>query len=193
MLDLSKLNQSLPKDQPLDKNSILNRYREMLEKLEHMSHEIEALKRDAAKEIQDVESTPFSKKKISRCHEFFVLAAEVCDTENYYVTEAYKSLDEKMKKEFLPPVKFFKELKKYAAERGISVDACVYPDQLRTDLLDLYFQKGRLRATADMRESYERYAQRILSHLHDWAEEDAAFKEIVDELEHDFDELEDED
>lgn len=161
MLNLSKLRTT--KDQPLDKNAILGRYHEMLEKLEHMSHEIEALKRDAAKEIQDVESTPFSKKKISRCHEFFVLAAEVCDTENYDVTKAYESLDEKMKKEFLPPVKFFKELKKYAAEK------------------------------ADMRESYEQCAQRTLSHLHDWAEEDAAFKEIVDELERDFDELEDED
>jgi hypothetical protein len=192
MLDLSKLG-LLKKDQPLDKNAVLNQYREMLEKLEHMSHEIEALKRDAAKEIQDVESTPFSKKKISRCHEFFVLAAEVCDTENYDVTKAYENLDEKMKKEFLPPVKFFKELKKYAAERGISVDTCVYPDQLRVDLLDFYFQKGHLRATTDMRESYEKCAQRILSHLHDKSEEEAAFKEIVDELERDFDELEDED
>lgn len=32
-----------------------------------------------------------------------------------------------------------------------------------------------------------------LSHLHDRAEEEDAFKEIVDELESDFDELEDED
>lgn len=193
MLDLSKLDQFLPKDRPLDKNAVLDRYREMLEKLEHMSHEIEALKRDAAKDIKELETTRFSDEKISRAYEFFILAAEVCDSENYEVLKAYQSLDEKMKKDFFSPVKFFNKLKKYAAERGILVDTYVYPDQLRVDLLDFYFQKDHLRAEANMRESYEQCAHRILSHLHDKAEEKAAFKEIVDKLKRDFDELEDED
>lgn len=191
MLDLSKLG-LLKKDQPLDKNAVLNQYREMLEKLEHMSHEIEALKRDAAKDMEELETTRFSDEKISRAYEFFGLAAEVCDDENYNVSETYDKFEQDLKKKFLPCRKFVEKVKEYAERRGFSVKETVYPHQISTtDHIDIIIAKGDAEAIAEMKESYEKCAQHILPHLHDKTAEDRAFREIADELEKAFEEIED--
>lgn len=192
MLNLSKLNQYLPKDQPLDKNTILDRYREMLEKLEHMSKVVEGLKKDTEKEMKELETTEFSDKKISRAYEFFGFAAEMCDDENYDVMKTYDKFDRDLKKEFLPCRKFVEKVKEYAEQRGFSVKETVYPHQISTtDHIDIIIAKGDTRAWADMKESYEKCAQRILPHLHDKTAEDRAFREIADELEKAFEEIED--
>ena len=192
MLNLSKLDQFLPKNQPLDKNGILDRYHEMLEKLEHMSHEIEALKRDAEKDMKKLETTEFSDEKISRAYEFFGLAAEVCDSESYDVRKEYDKLDRDLKKEFIPCRKFVEKVKEYAEQRGFSVKETVYPHQIKTtDHIDIIIAKGDTRAIAEMKESYEKCAQCILPHLHDKTAEDRAFREIADELEKAFEEMED--
>ena len=192
MLDLSKLDQYLPKDQPLDKTAILDRYREMLEKLEHMSKVVEALKKDTEKEMKELETTEFSDKKISRAYEFFGLAAEACDIENYDVRETYDKLDRDLKKKFLPCRKFVEKVKEYAEQRGFLVKETVYPHQISTvDHIDIVVAKGDTRAIATMKDAYEQCAQRILPHLHDKTAEDRAFREIADELEKAFEEIED--
>ena len=164
----------------------------MLEKLEHMSHEIEALRRDAEKDMKELETTRFSDKKISRAYEYFGLAAEVCENNSCDVLKVYQNLDEKTKKEFLPCRKFVEKVKEYAEQRGFSVKETVYPDQIATtDHIDLLITKGDTRAIAEMKESYEKCAQRILPHLNDKTAEDRAFREITDELEKAFEEIED--
>ena len=131
-------------------------------------------------------------EKISRAYEYFGLAAEVCENNSHDVLKVYQNLDEKMKKKFLPCRKFVEKVKKYAEQRGFSVKETVYPDHIATtDHIDLLITKGDKRAFADMKESYEECAQRILPHLHDKTAEDRAFREIADELEKAFEELED--
>ena len=185
MLDLNNLNQSLPKNQPLDKNAILGQYREMLERLEHMSHEIEALKRDAAKDMKELETTRFSDEKISRAYEFFILAAEVCDSENYDVTKTLDKCDRNMRERFAPLSKFFEGLKKYALKRDIVINKGASNLDNLSFFDTIYFRvttKGR-DMLINIADSYERYTTHILRNLHDKTAEETALIEAVDDLE----------
>lgn len=185
MLNLGKLNQSLPKNQPLDKNAILGQYREMLERLEHMSHEIEALKRDAAKDMKELETTRFSDEKISRAYEFFILAAEVCDSENYDVTKTFDKFDRNMKERFTPLSKFFERLKKYALKRDIVINKGVSDLDNLSSFDTIYFRvttKGH-DMLINIADSYERYTTHILRNLHDKTAEETALMEAVNDLE----------
>ena len=187
MLDLNNLNQfsTLKKDQPLDKTAILDQYREMLERLEHMSHEIEALKRDAAKDMKELETTRFSDEKISRAYEFFILAAEVCDSENYDVTKTFDKFDRNMRERFAPLNKFFEGLKKYALKRDIVINKGASNLDNLSSFDTIYFRvttKGR-DMLINIADSYERYTTHILRNLHDKTAEETALIEAVNDLE----------
>ena len=184
MLDLGKL-RKINENQPLDKNAVLDQYRMVLGRLDHMSEMVEALKKSAAKDMKALETTRFSDEKISRAYEFSGLATEVCDSANYDVRKTYDNFDESLKKRFIPFRKFFKGLKKHALKRDIVVCECPYDLDNISHHDNLYFRvkKGNRDMLVAMGESYKHLAKHILLHLHDETEEEIAFENAVGEIE----------